>query len=148
MSVFVVVPSGCAPPTFFGNAVEALTEAQATGGDAYWRMWVNGGQGVRIELAAADAALQEVVVAAYAEPASTSGRPEEVDTSSVSVLGDDECTYCGADDCDRVCGIVAKRLCREWAQADFWPQTRSDGPASEAEEERTTDGQAAVGAAE
>jgi len=131
-SVFVVMPSGQPCPPFFGSALEALTEAQATGGDAYWRLHVNGREAVRITLAAADAALQTVVVAAL--PSVQPESPEESDASSASVLDDDECSYCGEIDCDRVCGRVAKRLCTEWAQLDFWPPTRPASSLSDAAE--------------
>ena len=127
MSVFIVVPQGTPCPPFFGSAVEALTEAAATGGDVYMRWGVSRREGMRIELAAADAALQTVVVAAHAESAAADANApqNESDTSSVSAQSDEECSYCGEADCDRICGVVAKRVCREWEEADFLPPTWS-----------------------
>lgn len=146
MSVFVVVPNGAAAPTFFESALEALTEAQATGGDAYWRMFVKGGQGVRIELAAADAALHEIVVAA--SPNAESTRPEDCETSSVSVLGDDECRMCGSENCVRECENVANRLLREKSREDFLTRTRPVCSASDAEANSEAGGAAAIRASE
>ena len=130
MSAFIVVPKGSPCPPFFGSALEALTEAAATGGDVYAQWGKNRREGMRIELAGADAALQTVVVVA-AQAASAAAEAEaaheanESDTSSVSAQSDEECSFCEATDCDRICGVVAKRVCREWEEAGFWPPTWS-----------------------
>ena len=130
MSAFIVVPKGSPCPPFFGNALEALTEAAATGGDVYAQWGKNRREGMRIELAGADAALQTVVVAAEAASAAAEAEAahetaNESDTSSVSAQSDEECSFCEATDCDRICGVVAKRVCREWEEAEFWPPTWS-----------------------
>ena len=102
---------------------------------------------MRIELAAADAALHEIVVAA-SPSAEESARPEDCETSSVSVLGDDECRMCGSENCVRECENVANRLLREKSREDFLTRTRAVCSASDAEANSEAGGTAAIRASE